>query len=1070
MMKDGGPYSPSLYSATAPIRQAQKKAVDDLRIQQVVVHTKILEKQLGNDQADLDRYESSRQSFKADWETRERHLGEAMGVANKNMTLVKEELPLTEKDLRTAKDIVLLCERDQGTAESILADAEQKTVEAEAQLHCAAMKANAAKIEERTAKASLDSMRRAEEDAQSKYDSAHEYWLRYYHKLDEAESRRDAAVKNKQNVEKWRGAARAELKRARADQDYAKIRMESAGGVAGKTEHNRRNMEHAERAEQEAERAEQEAERAEQEAERAEQEAERAEQEAERAEQEAERAEQEAERAEDVAKKHILQYNMEIRNAEAEIAEAEGPECKTRQVMDNSKAVLQEVQNHVLGAKTVLSRAIQNQEKARKTMVTAEKALCDARKARGEAKTKLDGAKENTKNAKTSLQQVQHDMPTGEVVGSARRDLDVATKDLESAKRRYDVAGHNMTAADRREKSAALLCAAEEARLDGDAERWNAEGDVLTALEQIKDREVWAQDWFVSAKRMREAGESLRAARKRRTKSIQEDAEFSVQLARRWLSQDRATLDDAKERHAAATRWLNDAEREGWPSGGGRWPAEDQKALAKEQEIIKDIRALMDKWAEERMQCVKWMQDDASKWDVLVEEIEAEAVEAANIRTQNAQSIRDANNVFNLILKSLERVPEPGRTEANIDIYWNGVEATKSYRAIQGDVVKKIRNQTGGVSYNAKHRNRFVHDHPGVEQMLSSGQINAATLGALDAVLANMYSERVNISRDAEFGVTPSMDRWTQFREGMLVLAGQYLVLYDNSGRKELERIPLDLIKKCNAGGLFSSALNIDLVDGKRKFCLPLDFAAGHSESDEYNVWKYLLESRKTGNRGILRVSTMPPGAVVLVNDMPCGTTPLFLEKPILDESIIQRKYKVRILLEGHTPINKIVDLKCSKVEEKIKRLKKADPLADMAVQGYRKQVPGGIPTNLYVIEYVLNGENSTSLVLSRSSIIMLSESRQILLNIPYGALDGVEIYDEWLQVAGLRIAFRQDGVLETVKFAADKTATSECSEIKNKIKEKMQEWSDREPRSASNITQLPKPDYTFLNVVHTYQ
>ena len=1009
MMEDGGPYSPSLYGATAPLRQAQKKTVDDLRMQQVIAHTKILEGRLAKDKADLSRYESSQKSFKTDWEDRERRMDEAVTAAKQSLILAKEEIPLTEKAARAAKGDVLACERDQSEAESILADAKQSTIDAQGRLQRAASRADTAKTGERSAKAALDSVRGEEKAAQSRYDSAYECWLPPRNKLDGAESRWDEAVKSMASAESRRDTARAAQESARAEQENAKKRMDETGDSGRKTQLARIYMENAER------------------------------------------AEQEAQDAEDVAKKQMLSHDVEIRKAEAEIAEAEAPEYETRQAMDNAEAVLQDVQNRASKAEAALSKARQTWMAAQKAKAAAQKALEDARKAQAEAEAKADTAKENTKKAKAKLQQAQHEMPPAEVLESARRDLDVAAKDLESAKKRYDMAGRCVTAADRKEKSAGLLRAAGEAHQKDGAERWNAEGDALTALGQIKDRGSWAQERFAAAKRMRAAGEGLRAAGEMRAESIRKDAEYCVQLAKGWMSQARAALDDAKERHEVATRWLNDAGREGWPHGGARWPDAGQKALAAEQDAVKNMRVLMDERAEGRMKWVKRMQDDADGWDAFVKGEAAEEAEAANMRMQDDQSIRDANRMFNLILESLERVPEPGRTEANIDICRNGIEAAKPHRP----------KQDGGASRSAKHR-IFMSEHPEIERGISSGQMDCMMLGALDATLANIDSERASISQDGEAGVTPSMDRRTSFREGTLVLADRHLILY-GGGLKELERIPLDSIKKCDTGW-FDSVLEMELADGKKEFHLPEKFAAGHSKSDEYKIWRYLIESRKAGGGGMLHIQTIPPGAVVLVNGVPCGITPLALEKPVIVGHITQKGYEVRMLLEGHAPKNMMVDLKSSNVYEKMDRLEKADPTVDMAVHGYRKQVPEGSATELFVTENLLNGENGTSLVLSRDSVVMLSKNRRILLSIPYGALEGVGTYSELWQVSGLKVTYRLDGEPVAVKFAADKDARSGCGEIKNKLKEKMKEWSDREPGSMPDVTRLPRLGYTILD------
>ena len=432
----------------------------------------------------------------------------------------------------------------QGEAESALADAKQNTYDAQGLLQRAALRADVAKTEERSAEEALGSVREEEKDAQSGYNSAYKHWRPHRNKLYRAESRRDEAVKNRASAKSRRDAARAAQKRVRADQDDAKKRMDEADS-GRKMQLARSDMKNAKR------------------------------------------AEQEAREAEDAAKKQMRRHDVEIRNAEAEMLDAGVPEYEARQVMDDAEAVLQDVQKRASKAEAALSEAGQTRMAAQKAKAAAQKALDGARKSQEEAKAKADTAKENTEKAKAMLQRAQREMPPAEVLESARRDLDAAAKDLESAKKRYDMAGRCMTAADKKEKSAGRLRVAVEAHQKDGAERWNAEGDALVALEQIKDREPWAQERYTSAKRMRKAGEGLRAAGETRAKIIREDAEYHVRLARGWMSQARTALDDAMERREAATRWLNDANLEGWPHRGARWPDVDRKSLAAEQDAVK---------------------------------------------------------------------------------------------------------------------------------------------------------------------------------------------------------------------------------------------------------------------------------------------------------------------------------------------------------------------------------------------------------------------------------------------------------------------------------------------------
>ncbi len=1007
MMKNGGPYSPSLYSATAPLRKAQKKMADYLHTRQVLAHTKIIQSQLAKAKTHLEHYESSRKSFKADWEGQRRQMDEAVTAARQKIALAREEIPLTEKNARAAKDNVLVRERRQSEAEDALADAKRNAYDAQNRLQRAESRADAAKWVERSAYTSLDSAMDGERDAQNGYDLARECWLPYHNRLNDAKSGRDDAAKNRADAESQMAAARLKREGSRLEQDLIMMRIKAAGDAEHDVQLAKTDMENARS------------------------------------------AEQKASDMEEAAEKQMRACDANIRDAKAEMEKVRVPERETLEAMNAAEAILREARNRTSEAEAVLGEARRARKAAQKTKEDAQKALDNARDAQKDAEAKADMAKDDTQKAKAMLQDAQHEMPPAEVLESARRDLYMAVQDLESAKRRYNMAGRCATAADKKKESAELLRAAEEAHLKDGKERWDAEGHTLTALEQIKARDPWVQERLTYAKKMREVAEGLRSVIDRRTNAIQNHAEYDVQLAGEWMSQAQAALDSAKERRAVMARWLDDARKEGWPDSGAGWSDIDGDSLAAERGAVENARVLMDEHTREYMQWVERMQRDARDCDAMVKGREAEEAEAADMRMRYDKSVRDANRTYGMILESLERVPEPGRTGANMDVYFNGVKAAKRYKAKQGD----------NISSSSEYRN-FMGEHPEVCQGISSGHMGGIMLDALDATLTSMDSERSQISRDAEAGVTPSMCRWTSFREGTLALAGQHLILYDNDDLKELERIPLNSIKKCDAG-LLRPALNIETADAKKKFQLPMEFAAGHSESDEYKIWSHLIGSQKTGGRGMLHVQTVPPGALVLVNGLPYGVTPLTLEKPITDKPIIRKKYEVHVLLEGYEPKNKTVGLKDFKVDEEMKRLKKADPTTDTAVKEYRKQVPGGSATSLFVTEDSLNGENGTSLVLSRDSVLVLSANRRILFSMPYGALEDAKTYRNWMRMWGLKVTYRQAGKLLIVKFAADKKARSKCGEIKDKLKEKMREFSDGK---IPDITRLPRLGYTFLN------
>ena len=388
----------------------------------------------------------------------------------------------------------------------------------------------------------------------------------------------------------------------------------------------------------------------------------------------------------------------------------------------------------------------------------------------------------------------------------------------------------------------------------------------------------------------------------------------------------------------------------------------------------------------------------------------------------------------------------------------------------------------GGVHYDHDRDVEFAREHHEVAQVISTGQMSDEALDALDKALERIYGSLDEISRDGEVGVTPTMDRRTLFEEGMLMLTDSHLVLYDERGLKVRESIPLDSVRKCGTGrwGWLkrSSSLNVQYGDDqKRSFHLPMGFSAAHSASEEYSIWNYMVDRRlKIAGKGsaALHVHTEPPGAVVLVDEIPYGTTPLTLIKPLRTESILSKKYKVQVHLEGYEPRTEDASAKVKdnldKLDMQLKPRKRADPVADKGLTGYRRQLPELPEHEQFVREHVLEGEHGT-LVLSRDSVIMLSTSKRTLLRVPYGALMKVEKKTKMGRgVQGLSISYRQeDGLKDSVYFAMDRSQKGDRDaayrEVERRLNAKKQEWSSKGPGSASGLTRLPRSGYTTVRL-----
>jgi len=79
---------------------------------------------------------------------------------------------------------------------------------------------------------------------------------------------------------------------------------------------------------------------------------------------------------------------------------------------------------------------------------------------------------------------------------------------------------------------------------------------------------------------------------------------------------------------------------------------------------------------------------------------------------------------------------------------------------------------------------------------------------------------------------------------------------------------------------------------------LPKNFSANHSAKDEYKIWEYIVKRRILGPSKI-KISSIPYGAIITINEEVVGTTPLVTELPINDEAILKGRYTIQLLKDG---------------------------------------------------------------------------------------------------------------------------------------------------------------------------
>ena len=1071
----GGPYSPALYEATAPLRRRHQIEVDQIKEKQMRDATRRLQGALKVARADMESDMHARELAANHWTGEESGATEKIDAAKKRLLDARNRIPFAEKALRDAKKTLLKSECGLDAAANSLESAQKRTISARDAV--AAAKTNVANSKSEVdmagaavplAQNAVDAAKNALNVANTNLDSARSNLAKYQSRPHSPKSGPGSAGDGSSHA----GGACDSGEAADAATDDASNKGEAppAQNDSGRLDCGAGDAQHV-----------------------------------------ADLAQNYA----GSAKKSLSDAKMLLRAARKRLGAA---------------------QNDLLAARSRLSSAQSN--------------LAEARRDQNDSREAKKAAKRVLADAQNNFAAAQRNMPSAELLPSAQRDLAMAEAEAEAARRRVVLAEGRMAAAAQKAKAAKILQDAEERRHQDGETRWAAERDHMDYLEQaMKDGERWASKPFGAAKILRTAEESLRAARTGRAGGIAKEAGDAIGLARRWMDKERDDMLAAEARLSDARRWVSDASGERRDDDGGkRWAGTQLLAFAREQKAIEYLRCMEGGWADQRERWAQSIRQDAARWEAFAEERDAEENQDAERRRQDADHIHRIDRQFNDIFESLERVPESGRTNTNMDIYREGIKAAKSYhvitkagirwpanlerlrsmtldyhRRISGavrdaggmdqirewlggehmpnaffqelfgygpDYIDAIRPWDGqdgiegclkrlrGIEYEQERDVRFAQEHPEVAQAISGGQMSEGTFDALGETLENMHNSMDDISQDAKAGVTPTMDRRTRFEEGTLVLYEGHLVLYDENGLKERERIPLDSVKSCetNSWGWITGRhlLSVEYGNGqKSSFHLPKEFDSTHS-ADEYAVWKYAVSRRlkmaKKYNAS-LGIHTDPPGAVVLVHGVPYGTSPLTLEQPLHAKSILAKKYKVEVRLEGHESASKHVPVNTGgglkKISVCLKRQKAADPAADEYTAGYRRQLPQPPGREPYVREYALEWKSGT-LVCSRDSAIILSADRRILLRIPYGALLKVKRKNEWFGgVQGLTVSYRREGGLEDgVYLAKGSTERGDVDaaykEAETILNEKKREWSGIGSGFAPGPTRLPRSGYTI--------
>lgn len=196
------------------------------------------------------------------------------------------------------------------------------------------------------------------------------------------------------------------------------------------------------------------------------------------------------------------------------------------------------------------------------------------------------------------------------------------------------------------------------------------------------------------------------------------------------------------------------------------------------------------------------------------------------------------------------------------------------------------------------------------------------------------------------------------------------------------------------------AVLRENLADTKKEvFRLPKGFESAISARDEYRMWEHVINRRIRGPER-LRVETVPHNALVLVNGEAVGTTPLTTDKPLVDEAILEGRYRMEVCKEGyeHERFEIPAGLGDGNTYKRIKMSARSDPdySADKVVEQMRTGLADG---RADIAAYGVSGlvhSAGIMMYLGRDQAIITDETGHLLAGIPYGTISSAA-YDKGL-------------------------------------------------------------------------
>lgn len=178
-------------------------------------------------------------------------------------------------------------------------------------------------------------------------------------------------------------------------------------------------------------------------------------------------------------------------------------------------------------------------------------------------------------------------------------------------------------------------------------------------------------------------------------------------------------------------------------------------------------------------------------------------------------------------------------------------------------------------------------------------------------------------------------------------------------------------------------------------FRLPDSFGKdGWSAGDEYAVWEHIIRRRIQPTPKI-RIESSPPGCVVAIEDAIVGTTPINMDAPLLDESIVRGKYRVTLLSENHKKEEFYIpaNLAHHTRHTRMTGLNNAGSNTAEPPAAVRHMVHGKyLDDQRTDLHYTLDGGDGATMVLTNDGVLTVATGTgNILYNIPYEHITAVD-------------------------------------------------------------------------------